>query len=78
MNNLGPTPWLTLEGNESAENYMYHQNQEMKSLQESVARLFDGWQIRHWDTFWNQEKKCWTFEVYPDEQRDINEYYRNK
>lgn len=75
MNNLPAQPWLTLEGNRSAEEYMYNQNQEMKSIQETVARLFDGYPIRYWDLFWDDRMKCWTIDIYPDKQTDIGEYY---
>lgn len=75
MANLSPTPWLTLEGNTSAEQYMYNQVQECKSIVQSVEHRFDGWQIKFWDMEWNAEKKCWIYEIYPDETRDIIDYY---
>lgn len=78
MDNLGPTPWLTLEGNKNAEDYMWNQLQESLSVQNLVAGLFDGWQIRHWDMEWDAERKVWTIEIHQDETVDITDYYRKK
>lgn len=78
MDNLGPTPWLTLEGNKTAEDYMWHQLQESLSVQNMVAGLFDGWQIKHWDMEWDTERKVWTIEIHQDETVDVTDYYRNR
>jgi hypothetical protein len=48
--------------------YIYQQNQDMKSIQDTVARLYDGWFIRE-DTFaWDSINECWVIRIYPESE----------
>lgn len=77
MGNLQEQPWLQPEFSKTAKEFIHQQIQELTSIKQTIESLWDARAIKYWDLIWDEDKKCWTFDIYPHEPFDIIEYYNH-